>query len=326
MTSVTFHHHTRPQPHSLHSTSTPLDVSPTLSHDSVSSNSTATMPLSPTEQPPHPLYISTVPHSHSGQYHHSHGHTPYQTPSPPYSHPHDHPRSNSIDLASKQPPHLYSRHSYSTPSHRTHPYSPPPILPPLSRIPASPQSPDAHHYLPPPPHMSSNTNANHRDRDDRHYRTESPSSPNSPSSSGLSAPLSANDRRERNKAASAKYRAKKHYQSGEMKQQINVLQDQNNVLTRQLAESRAENASLKSMVEKLRGRLVAEKVLKRLREVGRERRGEGGSRSSRPKVSAQDLASDSDEDDFDDVEVEDVQDRRTNSRRRVEVDDDDDDL
>ncbi|KAG0018598.1 hypothetical protein BGZ81_010168 [Podila clonocystis] len=171
--------------------------------------------------------------------------------------------------------------------------------------------------------MSSNTNANHRDRDDRHYRTESPSSPTSPSSSSLSAPLSANDRRERNKAASAKYRAKKHYQSGEMKQQINVLQDQNNVLTRQLAESRAENASLKSMVEKLRGRLVAEKVLKRLREVGRERRGEGSSRSIKAKVSAQDLASDSD-DDFDDVEVEDVEDRRMNSRRRIEVDNDDD--
>ncbi|KAF9375657.1 hypothetical protein CPB97_011323 [Podila verticillata] len=323
MTSVSYHHHARmPQPHSHHSTSTPLDVSPTLSHDSVSSNGSATMPLSPTEQPPHPLYISTT---HSGPYHHSHGHTPYQTPSPPYSHPHDDPRSNSIDLTSKQPPHLYSRHSYSTPSHRTHPYSPPPILPPLTRVPASPQSPD-HHYLPPPSQMSLNsaTNANHRDRDDRYYRTESPSSPTSPSSSSLSAPLSANDRRERNKAASAKYRAKKHYQSGEMKQQINELQDQNNVLTRQLAESRSENASLKSMVEKLRGRLVAEKVLKRLREVGRERRGEGF-RSSKAKVSAQDLASDSD-DDFDDIEAEDVEDRRMNSRRRIEADEDDDDL
>lgn len=97
------------------------------------------------------------------------------------------------------------------------------------------------------------------------------------------------------------------------------------MLTRQLAESKAENASLKSMVEKLRGRLVAEKVLKRLREVGRERRGEGA-RSSKAKVSVQDLASDSDAD-FDDVEVEDVEDRRMNSRRRTEVyDDDDDDL
>lgn len=96
------------------------------------------------------------------------------------------------------------------------------------------------------------------------------------------------------------------------------------MLTRQLAESRSENASLKSMVEKLRGRLVAEKVLKRLREVGRERRGEGF-RSSKAKVSAQDLASDSD-DDFDDIEAEDVEDRRMNSRRRIEADEDDDDL
>ncbi|KAG0225292.1 hypothetical protein BGW42_004504 [Actinomortierella wolfii] len=84
-------------------------------------------------------------------------------------------------------------------------------------------------------------------------------------------PLSLHDRRERNKAASAKYRAKKHVQSSEMRQQIQVLQEQNRLLTRQLEESRAENTSLKSLVERLKSRIVAQKVLKRLRRVGRDR-------------------------------------------------------
>ncbi|KAG0249641.1 hypothetical protein BG011_009055 [Mortierella polycephala] len=119
-----------------------------------------------------------------------------------------------------------------------------------------------------------------------------------PSSSGTTA-LSANDRRERNKAASAKYRAKKHSQSGEMRQQITVLHDQNNVLTRQLEESRTENASLKSLVEKLKGRLVAEKVLKRLREVGREKKQKNKKRQRR------DVSESESEDDVDvDVDVD----------------------
>jgi len=117
--------------------------------------------------------------------------------------------------------------------------------------------------------------------------------------SAAAAPLSTHDRRERNKAASAKYRAKKHHQSGEMRQQITVLQDQNNVLTRQLQESRTENASLKNTIEKLRGRLVAEKVLRRLREVGREKR--RGSSISGSKVSVHDLASGSEDEDGDEV-------------------------
>ncbi|KAF8939359.1 hypothetical protein BGZ58_009975 [Dissophora ornata] len=175
----------------------------------------------------------------------------------------------------------------------------------------------------------------------------------SPSSSG--APLSANDRRERNKAASAKYRAKKHYQSGEMRSQITVLQDDNNVLSRQLDECRAENASLKNLVEKLKGRLVAEKVLKRLREVGREKKRRGSSHGagnhSSTKVSAHDLAvsddsesddvvdamedevihgdDDDDMDEFDDEEEEQEKRRairKPQARRRVrrtEVDDED---
>lgn len=112
-----------------------------------------------------------------------------------------------------------------------------------------------------------------------------------------------------------------------MRSQITILQDHNNVLTRQLEECRAENASLKNLVEKLKGRLVAEKVLKRLREVGREknkRRGSGSSSSSNSSsgnpsaghlaaVSADDLAmlSDSDTDDVVDaasVDLDDLED------------------
>ncbi|KAG0228608.1 hypothetical protein BGX31_006511 [Mortierella sp. GBA43] len=134
--------------------------------------------------------------------------------------------------------------------------------------------------------------------------------PSSQALGGASVALSANDRRERNKAASAKYRAKKHYQSGEMRSQITTLQDHNNVLSRQLDECRAENASLKNLVEKLKGRLVAEKVLKRLREVGREKSKRRGSQSSTAagKISADDLAllSDSETEDMVDAVEDEV--------------------
>ncbi|KAG0278012.1 hypothetical protein BGZ96_002578 [Linnemannia gamsii] len=248
----------------------------------------------------HPLYIQTTYPAPA-----------YHAPSPPYSsHPPPH-RASSIEPSQKPilpypSVHHDQKRLYSTSAaYRPHPYSPP-TLPPLTvgRPPLSPQSPNdapLHYTLP-----------------DRHtFRTDSPMSPSPPPSSSSSstsygasnalgvenadndsAPLSTHDRRERNKAASAKYRAKKHHQSGEMRQQITVLQDQNNVVTRQLQESRAENASLKNTIEKLRGRLVAEKVLRRLREVGREKR--RGSSNGGSKVSMHDLASGSDDEDDDD--------------------------
>ncbi|KAG9323712.1 hypothetical protein KVV02_006435 [Mortierella alpina] len=278
---VRMHQHQQSQPYAHPHL---LDTSPTMSHESLPSklgnvSPSHSHPLSPMEPSLHHPHHSQHHHYHPQQhqqpssYHHSQA--PYQAPTPPYN-----PRSNSIDLAPK-PTLPYPRrpsHSYAP----SHPYSPPTLPPLTNHLPPSPQSPidsGSLHY----PMQSSN-------RDDRplstyqHYRSSMSSSP-PPSSSGAASatspsatttasglPLSATDRRERNKAASAKYRAKKHYQSGEMRQQINVLQDQNNVLTRQLDESRTENASLKHLVEKLRGRLVAEKVLKRLREVGREKK------------------------------------------------------
>ncbi|RIB14694.1 hypothetical protein C2G38_2095143 [Gigaspora rosea] len=77
-------------------------------------------------------------------------------------------------------------------------------------------------------------------------------------------PLSLSERRERNKVASAKYRAKKHKQNQEMSSQINELIAENNVLTRQLEEIRAENNELKDLVDKLKSKLVEGKILKRL--------------------------------------------------------------
>ncbi|CAG8522919.1 19838_t:CDS:1 [Racocetra fulgida] len=82
--------------------------------------------------------------------------------------------------------------------------------------------------------------------------------------SGTVTPLSLSERRERNKVASAKYRAKKHKQNQEMSSQINELIAENNVLTRQLEEMRAENNELKDLVDKLKSKLVEGKILKRL--------------------------------------------------------------
>ncbi|KAK3833288.1 MAG: hypothetical protein JOS17DRAFT_740003 [Linnemannia elongata] len=307
------HHHQQQQQHPYHS------------HDSLSTSSS---------EQSHPLYIQTT-HIHSHQQQQAYPAQAYHAPSPPYSsHSQPPPPHRASSIEPNQKPilpyptvHHDQKRLYSSTAYRAHPYSPP-TLPPLTvgRPPLSPQSPNdapLHYSLP-----------------ERHtFRTESPMSPSPPPSSSSStsysapnasgadngdngsAPLSTHDRRERNKAASAKYRAKKHHQSGEMRQQITVLQDQNNVLTRQLQESRTENASLKNTIEKLRGRLVAEKVLRRLREVGREKR--RGSSSGGTKVSVHDLASGSDDEDDDD-EIGDIEEDEDEDERVGHLEDDED--
>jgi hypothetical protein len=82
--------------------------------------------------------------------------------------------------------------------------------------------------------------------------------------SGMIMPLSLQERRERNKIASAKYRAKKHRQNQEMSSTIAELSAENNVLLRQLEEIRTENLELKELVDKLKSKLVEGKILKRL--------------------------------------------------------------
>ncbi|KAG2225545.1 hypothetical protein INT45_013656 [Circinella minor] len=90
--------------------------------------------------------------------------------------------------------------------------------------------------------------------------TTSPSSPSLP----LTTPLSLQERRERNKAASAKYRAKKNLQHGEMKSVINSLTRENELLQRQLDHIRQENNHLKATCDRIRGKMMAEKMLKRM--------------------------------------------------------------
>nr|CAG8505057.1 5638_t:CDS:2 [Entrophospora candida] len=75
-------------------------------------------------------------------------------------------------------------------------------------------------------------------------------------------PLSLQERRERNKVASAKYRAKKHKQNVEMNFAINELKQENNTLKRQVDELKLENHDLKDLIDKLKSKLVEGKILK----------------------------------------------------------------
>ncbi|KAI8971245.1 hypothetical protein BDB01DRAFT_730859 [Pilobolus umbonatus] len=81
-------------------------------------------------------------------------------------------------------------------------------------------------------------------------------------------PLTLQERRLRNKAASAKYRQKKNQQQNEMRLMIGKLSEQNAVLERQLEEIRMENERLKATTDRLRGKMVAKKMLKKL--IGRQ--------------------------------------------------------
>jgi radical SAM superfamily enzyme YgiQ (UPF0313 family) len=85
-------------------------------------------------------------------------------------------------------------------------------------------------------------------------------------------PLSLQERRQRNKAASAKYRAKKNQQQGEMRTFISSLTKENELLQRQVDHVRRENNRLKTTCDQLRGKMLAEKMLKKLLdEEGMER-------------------------------------------------------
>ncbi|KAI7900382.1 uncharacterized protein BX663DRAFT_488325 [Cokeromyces recurvatus] len=83
------------------------------------------------------------------------------------------------------------------------------------------------------------------------------------SQEGEHPPLTLQERRLRNKAASAKYRQKKNQQQNEMRLMINRLSEQNAVLERQLQEVRLENERLKATTDRLRGKIVAKKMFKK---------------------------------------------------------------
>ncbi|CEG82706.1 hypothetical protein RMATCC62417_16739 [Rhizopus microsporus] len=88
---------------------------------------------------------------------------------------------------------------------------------------------------------------------------------NQPTNNGSNnASLSLHERRQRNKAASAKYRAKKNQQHGEMRSRIMSLSQENDILQRQLEYARQENHKLREACDKLRGKMLAENVLHKL--------------------------------------------------------------
>jgi hypothetical protein len=70
------------------------------------------------------------------------------------------------------------------------------------------------------------------------------------------------ERRQRNKVASAKYRQKKNIQQYEMRNMINQISERNAILERQLRELREENQKLRATTDKLRGKFVAKKLLR----------------------------------------------------------------
>jgi hypothetical protein len=80
--------------------------------------------------------------------------------------------------------------------------------------------------------------------------------------SNSTAPLSLYERRLRNKTASAKYRAKKNQQQGEMRSMISSLTKENELLLRQLDHIQRENNHLKATCDRLRGKIIAQKMLK----------------------------------------------------------------
>lgn len=129
-----------------------------------------------------------------------------------------------------------------------------------------------------------------------HHASHVPPPPTSPA-------LSLQERRQRNKAASAKYRAKKNQQYSEMRSLISSLTKENELLSRQLEHMRRENSRLKVTCDRLRGKKVAAKILKQLL----------ASKSS--QAEAYDPLQLDEEDDDDEDEDHDVDDEMENHHR-----------
>lgn len=152
----------------------------------------------------------------------------------------------------------HSHHLIPTSSKDIDPYKlPTPITSPTSMPIASPSLAPIQSYSPTISSPSTPSVASTKSDDQNSYMTTI-------QTSGMIMPLSLHERRERNKIASAKYRAKKHRQNQEMSTTIAELSAENNVLLRQLEEIRSENLELKETIDKLKSKLVEGKILKRL--------------------------------------------------------------
>lgn len=123
-----------------------------------------------------------------------------------------------------------------------------------------------------------------------------PTSPTDPAAS----PLTLQERRMRNKAASAKYRQKKNQQQHEMRQAICRLTEQKTLLERKLEEYQCENERLRSTVDRLRGKLEAKRMLRRWVRQNRHQK-------ETTPTSAFHAVSLCDEDDIDDLDLDERQ-------------------
>lgn len=166
---------------------------------------------------------------------------------------------NQYQYSSQLPlPHHPHQHFPTSSSKDIDPYKlPTPITSPTSMPIASPSLAPIQSYSPTNSSPSTPSVASTKSDDQNSYMTTI-------QTSGMIMPLSLQERRERNKIASAKYRAKKHRQNQEMSTTIAELSAENNVLLRQLEEIRSENLELKETIDKLKSKLVEGKILKRL--------------------------------------------------------------
>ncbi|KAL1931434.1 hypothetical protein VTP01DRAFT_9576 [Rhizomucor pusillus] len=134
---------------------------------------------------------------------------------------------------------------------------------------SSPQfapSPDYLQVASPPPSNNNSSDTHRRYSTDvrLYYSPYSQSQPTESTNSSLAGPLSLQERRRRNKAASAKYRAKKNQQHGEMRRLIASLTRENELLQRQLDHMSRENNRLKATCDNLRGKMMAAKMIHKL--------------------------------------------------------------
>ncbi|GAB5587505.1 hypothetical protein Unana1_02405 [Umbelopsis nana] len=144
----------------------------------------------------------------------------------------------------------FNRHSRSPPSHNNKSS----IDSPTSYSSASCVSPPQFEM-----HMSRYPNS----MDSRNHRTQSLTDPSSSSSGSNNShangrtssqePMSLDERRKRNKAASAKYRAKKQIQISQMSNEINLLTEENSMLQKRLKQVCEDNDILRSKIIAMEG-------------------------------------------------------------------------
>lgn len=152
-------------------------------------------------------------------------------------------------------PQLRQQYSYCHSSHFSRAIRSPPTSPEhdhfITSPPSSPHSFDFSPSLSSPHHYF-------RDEDDQSF-------------SNQNGTATLQERRQRNKAASAKYRQKKNIQQNEMRNMISQISERNATLERQLREIRSENQKLRADADKLRGKCVAKKLLRQW--MGRQKQG-----------------------------------------------------